>query len=172
MATLAPARPGGPVASVDTPTRKGRRRRGRIVLGLAIVIVVGMAVVTSGTSTAVRRQLLLSFTRQPDNFAELYFPSPGTLPTSFVPGQPFSIAFALTNDSDVTRSYAYVVTARSATGRVTVRRASSLHVRANHTVLTPLRISLPSGTTSLSISLPGQPVIIRVLLQQGAAHGG
>jgi hypothetical protein len=127
--------------------------------------------VAVATSAGVRRQLLLSFTRQPDNFAELYFPSPSALPTSFTPGQPLPVEFGLTNDSASTQRYRYVVTARSATGHGTVERSGTLQVEANHAVLTAMRITLPTNTRSLSVRLVGQPVFVNLLLHQGAAHG-
>lgn len=133
--------------------------------------VIGLGVTAVTTSGAVRRQLLLSFTREPDDFAELYFPSPSTLPTSFVPGRPLAVRFGLTNDSDTTRNFGYVVVAGARDGHTTVEESGTLRVKANGAVVEPLRVPLAPGTTSLSVSLTGQPVVIRLLLRQGAAHG-
>jgi hypothetical protein len=132
--------------------------------------VIGIGVTAVTISGAVRRQLLLSFTRQPDDFAELYFPSPNTLPTSFNPGRPLAVTFGLTNDSDTTRNFGYLVVAGSGNGPTTVEDSGTLRVRANGAVIVPLRVLLAPGTTSLTVSLTGQPVVIRLLLREGAAH--
>ncbi len=144
-----------------------RRRFLLVVLSVVVVSVAGVADATSG---AVRNQLLLSFTRRPDNFSELYFPSPSTVPSSFVPGRPLAVEFGLANDSDTTRSYTYVVTAGSRNGHGSVVGTGTLRLKANQRVATPLRVSLPAGTTSLAVSLAGQPVVIRLLLRQGVSH--
>jgi hypothetical protein len=136
------------------------------------MIIVAVGTVAISSSAAVRRQLLLSFTRQPDDFAELYFPSPSTLPTSFIPGQPLAIKFGLTNDSDATRNYTYVVVVGSRTGHTAIQSSGTLRVEANREVEVPLRVTLPSGTASLAIGLTDQPVVIRLLLHQGVAHAG
>ncbi len=64
----------GPPADDPTP---GHGRTGvvaRFLAALLVAAVIGGTAVAAGVSGAVRHQLLLSFTRQPDNFAELYFP--------------------------------------------------------------------------------------------------
>ncbi len=160
----------GPPADDPTPGH-GRRRRRPFLAALLVAAVIGGTAVAAGVSGAVRHQLLLSFTRQPDNFAELYFPSPGSLPTTFVADRPLAVRFGLSNDSDTTRTFTFVVTAGLGAGRGVDEGGGTVPVRAGRTAVIPLRVSLPPGTTSLSISLAGQPIVIRLLLHQGAAHG-
>ena len=163
---------GAPVRTIRHHARRHSRRHRRLIAVLLVMIIVGVGVVAVGTSAAVRRQLLLSFTRQPDDFAELYFPSPSTLPTTFVPGRPLAIEFGLTNDSDATRNYTYEVVVGSRSGHTTIEGSGTLRVDANHAVEVPLRVTLPSGTASLAVDLIDQPVVIRLLLRQGVAHAG
>ena len=156
-----------------SPSARPRRTRRRHLVPVAVVVaVIGLGVTAVTTSSAVRRQLLLSFTRQPDDFAELYFPSPSALPTSFIPGQPLLVHFGLTNDSDSTRTFGYVVVVGARNGHTAVEQSGTLRVMANQAVVEPLRVPLARGTTSLSVRLTGQPVEIRLLLHQGAAHAG
>jgi hypothetical protein len=136
---------------------------------LAVVMLGGLAL-GAATSWTVRHQFLLSFSRQPDNFAELYFPAPGQLPTSFVPGRPLTVTFGVTNDSPEGHAFGYVVTAGGRGGRSTKERSGHLPVRAGGAVTTQLRLALPADTTSLTISLTGQPVLIRLLLHPRTAH--
>jgi hypothetical protein len=169
---LSPRRRGAPVQTIRHHARRSSPRHRRLLVVLLVVIVVGVGAMATGTSATVRRQLLLSFTRQPDDFAELYFPSPSTLPTSFVPRRPLAIEFGLTNDSNASRDYTYDIVIGSRSGHTTVEGSGRLRVGANHKVDVPLRVSLPSGTTSLAVDLTDQPVVIRLLLHQGVAHAG
>jgi hypothetical protein len=161
--TEVPSRPAG--THVRHQAHRGR-------LGVAIVVAVVTGLISVAVSGTVRHQLLLSFTRQPDNFAELYFPSPGNVPTSFVAGRPLAVTFGLTNDSDVSHRYVYTVTAEAIHSHSTREAERTLRVGAGRAVIVPLYVSLPSGTTSLSISLQGQRVLVRLLLHEDVAHGG
>jgi hypothetical protein len=131
----------------------------------------GVVAGSAAASAVVRHQLLLSFTRQPDDFAELYFPSPSTLPTSYIPGRPLTLKFGVTNDSVAARTYDYVVTAGSGDGHTTVEDTGTLRLGADRAAVTPLRVTLAPGTTSLSVRLTRQPVVIRLLLNQRVARG-
>jgi hypothetical protein len=153
-----------------SPTRPRRSHR-RLLGGIALLVALGVAGTAVVGSATVRRQLLLSFTRQPDNFAELYFPSPNTLPTSFEPGRPLPVEFGLTNDSGSAQAYTYVVVAEARDHRTTIEKTGTMRLSANHSAYVPLRVTLPAGTTSLSVRLTDQPVVIRLLLRQGAADG-
>jgi hypothetical protein len=139
-------------------------------LTLVAAVVLGGLAVGAATSGTVRHQLLLSFSRQPDNFAELYFPAPGKLPTSFVAGRPLTVTFGLSNDSPERHAYGYVVTAGGRGGRSTKEGSGLLPVRAGGSVTSQLRLALPADTTSLTISLTGQPVLIRLLLHPRTDH--
>jgi hypothetical protein len=168
-ATVLRPAPGAAPKKLGLHRRHRSRRLRRLLLVLLIAVGTAVSVATSGT---VRHQLLLSFTRRPDNFAELYFPSPGRLPTSFIPGRPLAVTFGLTNDSDGTRQFSYIATAVSSNGHATREVVGTLRVKGSGAVVMPLHISLPPDTTSLSISLVGQPVLIRLLLHEGVAHAG
>jgi hypothetical protein len=155
-------------ADSDPRTRNTRRRW----LLLASLITVALATTTASLSGTVRHQLLLSFTRQPDSFTELYFSSPGSLPSTFVAGRPLGIRFGLTNDSDSARTYVYIVEVTAHDRATIAEHSGALHVGAHGAVVTSLHVMVPAGTSSLSVHLTGQPDVIRLLLHSGPTHAG
>jgi hypothetical protein len=154
--TLSPPRR----VDVDATPTTGPPRRPRrwLILAVTAVIVVGSGVGLSAASSAwLRHQLALSFTHQPSNYAELYFPTPTSLPTTFSPGRQFRIDVGMTNVSNTTTSYTVLESvSRSLHPSTSVgRRRLTLRPHASQSFT--LSTLLPPDTTALSVSLLGHP---------------
>ena len=161
-----PLPPDRPVSSHPSTTPVGRRRARRACLVALLILLVGGSIFFSTRSAFVRQQLLLTLTRRPDNFAELYFSSPSRLPDSFVPGRPIVVTFGVTNDSSATRRFEYLVSARTTGGRSTPLRSGVIPVRAGRSASVPVTLELPGDTTSLSVELRHEPLMVRFFVHR------
>jgi len=144
-----------------TPRRAVGRR---VTLGIAAAVILTASGLAIAESTMVRRQLALSFTRQPDDFVELYFPSPDRLPSSFLPGRPFAISFGLTDVSGTSHLFRFAVRVGLRNGRTVTERTGEVRLAPTGTRLIAVRVVLPAEATTLAVDLTGRSEEIRLHL--------
>lgn len=130
-------------------------RRGWISIALVLTVLAAVIATVAYASPAVRRQLSLSFTRQPDHFAELFFRDPSRLPSHYTTGQTLPVGFGVTNVRSTTQRYQYAVRADVRGGVQTLKRGT-LSIGANATRQLSVSIVPPRHTTKITVRLLGQ----------------
>jgi hypothetical protein len=148
------------IGQMAPPTRSRRR------LGLALVAAAAVTTLAVATVAVppLRHQFALSFTRQSDDFAELYFENPEGLPSTFTPGKPIEITFGITSVSDSVRHYQYAELAQTPSGELSVGHGE-LVLKGGRSGHVSLRLMLPASTTGLSVRLAKQGDEIHIHLK-------
>jgi hypothetical protein len=138
-----------------------------------MAIAIGAAVSVGGViSPWVRHQIALSFTHQPNDFPELYFVSPSTLPSTFVPGRPLTVDVGVGNNSDHSHTYS-LLTSINRPGRSDIPLGrTGVTVDAGGSKIAKLSIRLPRHATSLQVALAGHRKVMLLLhLSRGGPNG-
>jgi hypothetical protein len=154
---------------------QGRRHRGRrwALATAGFVAFVGVLAGGIAGSPWLRHQLALSFTHRPDIFAELYFASPTSLPSTFETRRPFAIDVGLTNVSSASHSYTVVTSAIRSHHSARQEGSSQMTLKAHASATLALSVLLPQDTTALQVSLIGHPnTMLRLHLTGARRHAG
>lgn len=128
------------------------RHRAYTTIAIATVVVVGLLLVLqyAGLGLAGR----LSLVARPEQFTELYFPHPATLPTTSRPGRPQRLAFVIADHEGSRRHYRWSVF--FATGSPRRRLASGSVVLDNlqsDQVVRDVRLPHFSGRGTIEVRL-------------------
>jgi uncharacterized membrane protein len=109
--------------------------------GLLTVIILGLALL----SPMGRHELVISFTRQPDSYTELYFTGPTPVSTARVAGrQQITVNFAVTNHERRLTQYAYLVRLLDSGSTSATERMGYLAVGDGETLNNNVALALPS----------------------------
>ena len=111
----------------------------------------------------------LSFTHRPNNFAELYVADPGSFPTTYLNGQPYSIRLGVSNVSDTQQSFTLTATSTAfdAHGPLAAR---TLSVPAEGSRTFTMTMRPPAGTKVVVISMAGHAhTFLRLRVREVAA---
>jgi hypothetical protein len=147
------------VIPVHRPPGARHRIRGKGWIGGAVVIVTLAAVVL--VSPAVRRELELSFVRQPAGFTELYFVEPRTEPVRTKDGrQQVAVTFAIANRGEAEdQSYTYRVQAVGPDGRTIAERTEPIVIPIDERRDVNVLLDLPATGrwAVVDVTLLGRP---------------
>jgi hypothetical protein len=131
----------------------------------ALVPAALLAIAVSLLVPAGRHQWALALIRQPTPYTALSFNEASALPTAAVSGRPMTVSFTVANHEGNVVTYRYVVS-QEADGKSQVIATASRAVNANRTwtVSAQVRPTCKSSPCRLTVSLPGHPETIDLLL--------
>lgn len=126
-------------------------------------------------SPAVRQQVSLSFTHQPERFTALYVTDPARLPTRVTPGRPVSVDFGIQNHEGRQRRYRYVAKLTTA-GRPAVTRRGAVEVADSGRASRRVDLGTAPRTSGYSVTVrlesTGETIRYRVGPGFAASNGG
>ena len=124
-----------------------------------------LAILVSLLVPAGRHQWALSLIRQPTPYTALFFNKASALPVSAVRDRPMALSFSIANHEGKAITYRYVVS-QEAAGKSQVLAQASRGVNVNTTwsVSAQVTPSCRSSPCRLTVSLPGHPETIDLLL--------
>ena len=106
--------------------------------------------------------LIEATTRQPQPYTELYFTSPGKLPSITKIGQSLAVSFTLHNVEGRNVTYTYDINFTTADGRTTLLRHQQLSLANGRTAVATSPITIPThtGREEISVVLEHRPEAI------------
>ena len=107
-----PAEPTTPGPDPETGTTGRKRPARRRLAALAVALAVAGVALLAVFWAPLRRQVLLSTTRRPTPYTELYFDASASLPATVVPGGSYPVSFTVVNHQGRTTGYRAVATLR------------------------------------------------------------
>jgi hypothetical protein len=112
-----------------------------------------------------RHQWALALIRQPTPYTALWFDNAAALPTAAVSGRQMTVSFSVANHEGKVVAYRYLIS-EEAGGKSQLLAEASRAVSANRTwaVSAQIRPSCRSSPCRLTVSLPGHPETIDLLL--------
>lgn len=101
--------------------RWDRRRRAGITVGLAVLLLLLVAI-AAAFPRQLKHQWELSVVRQPTPYTQLYFTAPASIPSVLAAGQQNTFDFTIENDEGRAYRYTYVVTLQDSRARQQVSK--------------------------------------------------